>query len=533
MACALVALITCTYALDQDSSKVYPNVRRGQRSPRLPSSGSIKRKTISEWLPQGDDMDRQIMSLYAPSLVNLALPSIPGALDTFWVGRFGDAISLAGQGVANQVFNSLFNILIFVPKVTAPLVARAFAAGDVEGVHDRTCNSLFVACALGALGMIALVGWPHHVLRTVLPEGALAAPFAGRYLRLRSLSAVAAAFSAVAFAAFRGTLNAVTPLRVAFCQNVLDMVLDPVLMFGTGLGVAGTAVATAAAEMCSACMYFVLLLRLRLASLKGILTPPNLRTVSLLMSGAADSVAENGEAHRSKAITGKRNSPSRWAALDVIGLPVTDVTLMLIMLARTKAAQSMDVSGLTGAAYSIAMTLYLLGETVSQAMQATSSAYIASRAAISVNEAALASKRVLGWSVILGCLVCTAQLTALPHLLRLFTPNAAIRAAAAPAVVVGALIQITNPACCAMEGTAMGIGMWGCLWKTNVVAQVLTILSLEFMMSQGCGLVGVMSSFGVLNLTILIGLAMRIYGKGGPLGMGNHDRVRSGADHVR
>ena len=226
MACALVALITCTYALDQDSSKVYPNVRRGQRSPRLPSSGSIKRKTISEWLPQGDDMDRQIMSLYAPSLVNLALPSIPGALDTFWVGRFGDAISLAGQGVANQVFNSLFNILIFVPKVTAPLVARAFAAGDVEGVHDRTCNSLFVACALGALGMIALVGWPHHVLRTVLPEGALAAPFAGRYLRLRSLSAVAAAFSAVAFAAFRGTLNAVTPLRVAFCQNVLDMVLD-------------------------------------------------------------------------------------------------------------------------------------------------------------------------------------------------------------------------------------------------------------------------------------------------------------------
>jgi Na+-driven multidrug efflux pump len=190
---------------------------------------------------------------------------------------------------------------------------------------------------------------------------------------------------------------------------------------------------------------------------------------------------------------------------------------MLIMLARTKAAQSMDVSGLTGAAFSIAMTLYLLGETVSQAMQATSSAYVASRAAISVNEAALASKRVLGWSVVLGCLVCTAQLTALPHLLRLFTPNAAIQAAAAPAVVVGALIQITNPACCAMEGTAMGIGKWGVLWKTNVVAQVLTILSLDLAMRQGLGLVGVMSSFGVLNFSILIGLALRIYGKGGML----------------
>jgi Na+-driven multidrug efflux pump len=114
-------------------------------------------------------------------------------------------------------------------------------------------------------------------------------------------------------------------------------------------------------------------------------------------------------------------------------------------------------------------------------------------------------------------LVCTAQLTALPHLLRLFTPNAAIQAAAAPAVVVGALIQITNPACCAMEGTAMGIGKWGVLWKTNVVAQVLTILSLDLAMRQGLGLVGVMSSFGVLNFSILIGLALRIYGKGGML----------------
>ena len=468
-------------------------------------------------------MDKQIMSLYAPSLGNLAVVPLTGAVDTFWVGRLGDAVSLAGQGVANQVFNSLFNILIFVPKVTTPLVARAHAAGDVEGVHDRTCNSLFVACALGFVGMVVLVGWPQKILSFVLPEGALAAPFAAQYLRLRSLSAVPAAFSAVSFAAFRGTLDAVTPLGIACASNLLNLVLDPILMFGGGLGVTGAALATAVSEICSACMYFVLLLRLRMASLKGILTPPNLRTVGpLLAAGVAESVTDNGEAQPSpgtgtKTSMSKTNSRSRRAALDVMGLPVTDVTLMLIMLARTKAAQSMDISGLTGAAYSIAMTLYFLGETVSQAMQATSSAYVASRAAISVNEAALASKRVLGWSVVLGCLVCTAQLTALPHLLRLFTPNAAIRSAAAPAVVVGALIQITNPACCAMEGTAMGIGKWGVLWKTNVVAQVLTILSLDLAMRQGLGLVGVMSSFGVLNFSILIGLALRIYGKGGML----------------
>jgi hypothetical protein len=198
-------------------------------------------------------------------------------------------------------------------------------------------------------------------------------------------------------------------------------------MFGGGLGVTGAALATAVSEICSACMYFVLLLRLRMASLKGILTPPNLRTVGpLLAAGVAESVTDNGEAQPSpgtgtKTSMSKTNSRSRRAALDVMGLPVTDVTLMLIMLARTKAAQSMDISGLTGAAYSIAMTLYFLGETVSQAMQATSSAYVASRAAISVNEAALASKRKGSTGIRLsGCVPLTisalAKLSALKKL---------------------------------------------------------------------------------------------------------------------
>ena len=144
-----------------------------------------------------------------------------GAVDTFWVGRMGNALALAGQGAANQVFNAFFFVVGFVPKVTVPLVAKAFAAGDAKGAADRTCDSLFVACVVGALGTALLVGAPQLVLRTVIPPDALAAPLATRYLRLRALSIVPAAFSAVAFAAFRGTLDATTPLRVSVASNLV------------------------------------------------------------------------------------------------------------------------------------------------------------------------------------------------------------------------------------------------------------------------------------------------------------------------
>ena len=53
-----------------------------------------------------------------------------GAVDTYWVGQMGDALSLAGLSAANQVFNSAFWIVSFLPSVLTPLIAKAAASGD-------------------------------------------------------------------------------------------------------------------------------------------------------------------------------------------------------------------------------------------------------------------------------------------------------------------------------------------------------------------------------------------------------------------
>ena len=43
------------------------------------------------------------MKVALPSMTNLAVIPIVGAVDTFWIGRMGDALALAGQGAANIV----------------------------------------------------------------------------------------------------------------------------------------------------------------------------------------------------------------------------------------------------------------------------------------------------------------------------------------------------------------------------------------------------------------------------------------------
>ena len=56
----------------------------------------------------GDALDREIMGAALPSIANLAVIPIVGAVDTFWIGRMGNALALAGQGAANQCFFSMF-----------------------------------------------------------------------------------------------------------------------------------------------------------------------------------------------------------------------------------------------------------------------------------------------------------------------------------------------------------------------------------------------------------------------------------------
>ena len=104
---------------------------------------------------------------------------------------------------------------------------------------------------------------------------------------------IAALFSATGFAAYRGLLDTVTPLRVSLATNALNLLADPILMFGlpirglrAGLGVSGAALATAFAEFASGLVYLKLLLRRGLVTWGGLFRVPSWdRLAPLLMGG--------------------------------------------------------------------------------------------------------------------------------------------------------------------------------------------------------------------------------------------------------
>lgn len=68
---------------------------------------SSKRKQLRHFLsrmPCNDGLDKRILSIALPAIMNFAILPLVGAVDTAFVGRMDNALALAGQGAANQVF---------------------------------------------------------------------------------------------------------------------------------------------------------------------------------------------------------------------------------------------------------------------------------------------------------------------------------------------------------------------------------------------------------------------------------------------
>jgi Na+-driven multidrug efflux pump len=234
-----------------------------------------------------EGLDKLILSTSIPSMINLAVVPIVNSVDTFWVGRMGNALALAGQTAANQAFFTIFFLVTYLPTITAPLVAAAVGSGNQEEARKRVCESIFLSNLLGGLGTILLVGFPATVLSMILPSGAPALEYATPYLSLRALSMIPALFSATGFATFRGMLDTVTPLKVSLATNLLNLVLDPLLIFASPLGFVGAALATAFSEAASGLIYLRLLLKRKLVTPALLLKAPTLKSLMPLLQGGA------------------------------------------------------------------------------------------------------------------------------------------------------------------------------------------------------------------------------------------------------
>ncbi|MFQ5513791.1 MAG: MATE family efflux transporter [Myxococcota bacterium] len=199
---------------------------------------------------------RSFLALSLPVLISLVAEPLTGLADTFFVARLG-ARPLAALGAAASLLASVFWIFNFLGVGTQTEVARAFGAREPERAAQSAHLALWLAFGLGTL--LLVVAWPFsEAAAGWMGAREAVADRAATYLRIRLLGGPGTLIMIAAFGALRGLHDMRTPLRIALLSNGLNLLLDPLLIFGwgglPGWGVAGAAWASTASQWLAAAL---------------------------------------------------------------------------------------------------------------------------------------------------------------------------------------------------------------------------------------------------------------------------------------
>ncbi len=201
--------------------------------------------------------DRVVAALAIPALGSLVADPLLSLIDTAFVGRLGPD-SLAGLGIAAALFGVAFFVFNFLEYGTTTEVARSVGAGD-RAAAGRTTITAGALAVLAGMAVAALLLFLAGPAVSLLGGSSLVKAEAVTYVMIRALAAPAVLVVRAAHGVYRGHQDTRTPFAVALGISGLNLVLDPLLIFGAGMGVAGAAWATVIAQWLGAIVFVGLL----------------------------------------------------------------------------------------------------------------------------------------------------------------------------------------------------------------------------------------------------------------------------------
>lgn len=211
--------------------------------------------------------DREIGALALPALGSLVADPLLSLVDTAFVARLGTT-ALGALGVSAAVFGVAFWVFNFLEYGTTAAVAHAVGAGDAGRARRAGATAVVAAGAFGLVAVVLLESFTGPILSAMGASDDVY-PEALAYLRIRALAVPAVLLIRAGHGTYRGFQDTRTPFAVTIGLNLVNLALDPLLIFGAGWGVAGAAWATVIAQWGGAAAFLVMLGRTRGPSLRG------------------------------------------------------------------------------------------------------------------------------------------------------------------------------------------------------------------------------------------------------------------------
>src|SRR5690349_566073 len=189
---------------------------------------------------------RAIVLLAVPMVLEMCMESLFGVVDVFWVAHLGaDAITTVGLTETSLMI--LFVIALGLSMGATALVARRIGEKDQHAAGIAAVQAIVVGIVVAAVTAILGFFFAADILR-IMGGSEDVVKLGTGYTRMMLGGSVTIFLLFLINAVFRGAGDAAIAMRVLWLANIVNILLNPCLIFGVGpfprLGVTGSAVGT-------------------------------------------------------------------------------------------------------------------------------------------------------------------------------------------------------------------------------------------------------------------------------------------------
>ena len=191
-------------------------------------------------------IDRAIVLLSIPMILEMAMESLFAVVDIFFVAKIGSE-AVATVGLTESVLTLVYSLAIGLSAAATAMVARRIGEGDRDAAAKAGAQVILLAVVLSAIIAIPGYFFAEDILSLMARDQSVSST-GHQFTRLLLTCNLPILLLWMLNGIFRGAGDAATSMRALWIANIVNIVLCPIFIFGFGpipaMGVLGSGIAT-------------------------------------------------------------------------------------------------------------------------------------------------------------------------------------------------------------------------------------------------------------------------------------------------